>query len=99
MSQESPPEEVRKELPTAADRNWTVVSSLLVADQLTNRALEEHLLRLHYDGSESFNELDHIEATVERHEEIIDQLEFTKELLTEQVKTIDQKHPAKPDGR
>lgn len=81
MTHGRPSDGVQGELSRDADLDWTVVSSLLTADYLTNCALEEHLLRIYYDGSDEFDERRHIDETIDRHAEIIEQLELAKSLL------------------
>lgn len=81
MPQGPPPDGIRDELSTDTDLDWTVVSSLLTADHLTNCALEEQLLRLYYDDGDEFDERRHLDETIDRHTEIIEQLEFSKSLL------------------
>lgn len=85
MSPDLPSRGVPGELSTASDRDWTVLSSLLMANHLTNRAMEAYLLRVYYDGSAQYDELAHLDELLETHREIVDQLELARSLVGERA--------------
>ena len=72
------------ELQDDAAVDWTIVRSLLAANDATSRALESHLLQVYHkeDGStETESTEEYIERAIARHERIIEDLRFSQELL------------------
>ncbi|RLM56526.1 hypothetical protein DVK02_08460 [Halobellus sp. Atlit-31R] len=77
-----PLEELRDE--RAVD--WTIVRSLLTANEATSQALESHLLRAYYRESgeiETESTEAYLERAIARHERILEDLEFARDLLDE----------------
>ncbi|MFC6874848.1 hypothetical protein [Halobellus marinus] len=75
-----------EELPDADALDWTIVRSLLAANNATSQALESHLLHTYYDqdrneAAESTEE--YIERAIANHEQIIEDLRFARDLVDE----------------
>ncbi|MGQ4556643.1 hypothetical protein [Halobellus sp. GM3] len=74
------------ELPDQQAVDWTIVQSLLAANEATSRALESHLLQAYYEqdgNAETESTAQYLERAVTRHERIIEDLRFARELLEE----------------
>ena len=72
------------ELPDGRGVDWTIVRSILAANDATSRALESHLLQGYHepdDNAETESTEEFLERAIARHERIIDDLQFARELL------------------
>ena len=75
-----------EELPDERAVDWTIVRSLLTANEATSRALESHLLQAYYDeskGAKTESTEQYVERAIARHERIIEDLQFARDLLDE----------------
>lgn len=73
------PSDALDELPDADALDWTAVQTLLAANDETTQALQSYFLRARYRDDE-VNDLSsvkgHIREAIERHESIVEDLEF-----------------------
>jgi hypothetical protein len=75
-----------EELPDDGAIDWTIVRSLLAASDATSQALESHLLQAYYRESEDTETEpteQYLDRAIVRHERIIEDLRFARELLEE----------------
>jgi len=75
-----------EELPDKRAVDWTIVRSLLTANEATSRALESHLLQAYYDesgGAKTESTEQYVERAIARHERIVEDLRLARDLLDE----------------
>ncbi|ELZ99760.1 hypothetical protein C439_12329 [Haloferax mediterranei ATCC 33500] len=72
------------ELPDNNSIDWTITQALLAASDSTSRALEAHLIQAQYhnhDDHEAVSPRAHIDAAIDRHEQILEDLRFARDAL------------------
>lgn len=73
------PSDALDELPDVEALDWTAVQTLLAANAETTRALQSYFARVHYrdDGASDLSPVkQHLREAIDRHESIVEELEF-----------------------
>lgn len=69
------------ELEDSDELGWTLSSALLDAQASSLRALETYLMLMHYDRTDHDELTRHIEQTIQRHEQILEDLLLARDAV------------------